>query len=53
MKRSYRIFKENLIFGIREPLADKTNEPEGIIHDMKYAEVWALYDNGTKLLIEM
>jgi len=29
------------VFGIREPVEDIANVPEGIIHDIKYAEVWA------------
>jgi hypothetical protein len=53
MKRSYKVLKENLIFGIREPLDYNVNEPEGIVHDKSYAEVWVEFENGTKLLIEM
>jgi hypothetical protein len=39
MKRSYRVLKENLIFGIREPENYDQDVPEGIIHDKKFAEV--------------
>ena len=53
MKRSFKVVKENIMYGIREPVNDHHNEPEGIINDKTYAEVWARYENGTIILIEM
>ena len=52
-KRAFKVIKENLIFGIREPDHQPELEPEGIVHDKKYAEVWVQYENGTSMLIEM
>ena len=39
----YRILKENLVFGIRKSLYQQN--PHG--------EIWALFENGTKLLVEI
>ena len=53
-KRSFKVIKENLTFGIRQPDSGSVEyEPEGTIHDKKYAEVWVQYENGTQMLIEM
>jgi len=53
-KRSYKVLKENLIFGIRCPQDDPSYVPNGIIHNDKvYSELWAIYDNETRLLVEL
>lgn len=41
------------MFGIRCPEVDTSLQPKGVVFDKEYSELWAIYNNQTRLLVDM